>query len=166
MAKHADTIFKLSLAVAALIAGLGVGYYYGIVLPARAEREEQRLLAAEQARGEAEAKARKEAARKQEAARTAYQDCLNFADLGYRNRWTAACRGQHLADIAEYQDCLDDLFSTREGCMRAHPVRAERDCNLPEPLARTLAEDRDRNKAQCSAAPPPLSAGASPPLAQ
>lgn len=150
MASRADTILRLSLALAVLMAGAGVGYYFGIVLPARAEREDARLLAAEQARDEAEAKARKDAARKEEAARTAYQDCLNFADLGYRNRWTAACRGQHLADIAEYQDCLDDLFSTREGCMRAHPVRAERDCNLPEPLARTLAEDRDRNKALCS----------------
>lgn len=70
MPKNPDTILKLSLAAAALIAGAGVGYHYGIYLPAQDLRRQTQWMAAEQARAEAEHKALAERAAREAAAQT------------------------------------------------------------------------------------------------
>lgn len=153
MLKHAGAILKLALALAALIAGAGVGYYYAIFLPGHHERLAERETATAQARSGADIEAREDEARRRraraEAARVEYQDCLNFAKLSYKQRWTASCRAMHAADVAAYDDCADDLFSTEEACRERHPIRPERGCALPSRIADRLSGDRDRRKQEC-----------------
>lgn len=154
MASKADTVLKLSLAAAVLISGSGVGWYYGVVLPRQAAREEARVAVereAEQSRQKAADRAEAEAKQRQESAQLEYQDCLNFAELSYKERWTASCRAQHDADIAALQDCADDLFATEEGCRAKHPVRPERDCALPGQTAQSYSDAREQRKAECLA---------------
>lgn len=142
-------ILRLAAALALLIAGTGIGYYYGVVLPARAEREDARVAKAQEAERKAADAARTALAKRQQAAQQDYADCLNFAELSYRNRWNSACRAQNMADQNAFADCRDDWFATDEGCRVKHPVRPERDCALPDQLAATLGSDRDRARAQC-----------------
>lgn len=153
MLDRAEAILKLCAALGLLIAGSGVGYYYGIFLPnhaeVQAERRRSEAAAAEQARRDAEARVLAEQSRRQQAAKVEYQDCLNFAELDYKNRWAASCRTMHRRDVAEFEDCLDNFFSTEQSCRRRHPIRPERGCALPSRLAVTLAEDRDRAREQC-----------------
>ena len=153
MLERAGAILKLAVALAILIAGCGIGFYYGIFLPNHAEVLEARR----QAEVEAEAEARRaaqqqqaaEAAQRQQAARVEYEDCVNFAELNYKNRWAKSCRAMHENDVAEFQDCLDNFFSTEESCRRRHPIRPERGCALPSQMASALSDDRDRAKDQC-----------------
>lgn len=153
MATRADTVLKLSLAAGALLAGAGVGYYFGIFLPAQAihetvsssadrqERAVDRSLQIEQAR-RAELQAR-------EAARQRYQTCVATAATTYQARWTAACRAQHARQIAAFEDCADNLFSTRAGCERKYPVEPEWGCALPLSISNRLVSDRDAARSQC-----------------
>lgn len=149
MPTRADTILKLSLAAAALIAGTSVGYYYGVFLPGEVHRREAREQAAREEAAKAQSKARAEIVRRQQSARLEYEDCVNFADLAYRNRWTLACKAQNQADIAAFQDCADDLFSSEDGCRARFPIRPERDCTLPGQTAESYAAARDTRKAEC-----------------
>ncbi|HKT85938.1 MAG TPA: hypothetical protein VJQ77_07635 [Novosphingobium sp.] len=153
MLDRASAILKLALALAVLLAGGGVGYYYGIFLPNHARVQEERHQAnadaAEKARRTAEAKVASEQARRQQTAQMEYEDCLNFAELSYKNRWAASCRAMNRSDAAEFEDCLDNLFSTEESCRRRYPIRPERGCALPSQIASSLSADRDRARGQC-----------------
>jgi hypothetical protein len=149
MLKHADPILKLSLAAAALLAGAGVGYYYGIYLPAQDVRRQTQAMTARQSQDQAQARALAERARREQAAQVEYQDCANFAELSYKQRWTQTCQSLHDADRAAFEDCADDLFSTQSGCLAKHPIRPERDCALPSQTAEALSTARDQRKAQC-----------------
>lgn len=150
MLNRAGDILKLAVALAVLMAGGGVGYYYGIFLPNHARVQEQGSQAsAEEERRSAYASAAAEQARRQQAAQVEYEDCLNFAELDYKNRWATSCRTMNRSDVAEFEDCLDDLFSTEESCRRRHPIRPERGCALPSTIASGLSEDRHRAREQC-----------------
>lgn len=158
MASKVDTFLKGSLAAAALLAGAGVGYYYGVFLPGQAARQEARVLAEQEARQkqqDAQTKAQEreqaEQSRRQEAAQQEYQDCLNFAELSYKQRWTASCRAQHDADVAALADCANNLFATEDGCRAKVPVRPERDCALPGQTAQSYSDAREQRKAECLA---------------
>lgn len=153
MAASADTVLKLSLAAGALLAGAGVGYYFGIFLPAQAIHE----TVAQDSKHPVEAvdrtaeieRARLAEVQQREAARQRYQGCVGTADVTYQARWTAACRAQHARQQAAYDDCADDLFSTRDGCARKYPVEPERGCALPLVISNRLTSDRDAARSQC-----------------
>lgn len=153
MLDRAGDILKLAIALAVLIAGCGVGYYYGIFLPSHTISEETRRQVeadeAHQAARDAQARMAEERARRQQAAQVEYEDCLNFAELTYKNRWAASCRTMNRSDVMEFEDCLDDLFTTEEGCRRRYPIRPERGCALPSQIASGLSRERDRAKEQC-----------------
>lgn len=146
-----NTVLKLSLAAAALMAGAGVGYYYGIHLPAQDLRRQTREMNERQAREAQQARALAERARREEAAQTEYADCVNFSELAYRQRWTQSCQSLHDADQSAFEDCADDLFSTERGCLAKRPIRPARDCALPAGMAQALTEAREQRKAQCLA---------------
>ena len=153
MALRPDAVLKLSLAAAILMAGAGVGYYFGIFLPAQAIREslntgEQRQV---QSIDRTDELARAEAAEAQrrEAAQARYRACVSTADMGYQERWSAACRAQHARQQAAFEDCADNLFSTRDGCARKFPVEPEHGCALPLSIGNRLSTARDAAKAQC-----------------
>lgn len=149
MLKHADPILKLSLAAAALLGGAGVGYYYGIYLPAQDIHRQTEEMTQRQSKAQAESKALADRARREAAAQSEYQDCTNFAELSYKQRWTQSCQSLHDADQAVFEDCADDLFSTQSGCMAKHPIRPARDCALPSQTAQALSAARDQRNAQC-----------------
>lgn len=153
MATRADAVLKLSLAAGALLAGAGIGYYFGVFLPAQAIREtvdstSRRDVEAVDRSEEIE-RARQAEVQAREAARQRYQACVAAAQTTYSARWTAACRAQHVRQVAAYDDCADDLFSTREGCARKHPVEPEHGCALPLSISNRLVADRDAARSQC-----------------
>ncbi|HUD28179.1 MAG TPA: hypothetical protein VMQ93_04850 [Novosphingobium sp.] len=151
MLKHADPILKLALALAALLAGAGVGYYYGIYLPAQDVRRQTQAMAERQAQSQAEAKALAARARREQAAQVEYEDCANFAELSYKQRWNLSCQGLHDADQSAFDDCADDLFATESGCLAKIPIRPAQGCALPAQVAQSLSQARDDRKAQCLA---------------
>ena len=152
MLKHADAILKLSLALGALLAGSGVGFYYGIYLPAQDIRHQTEAMTQRQTAAQKQTRALADQAKRQQAAQAAYDDCVNFADLSYKRRWTQSCQALHDADQAAYDDCADDWFTTEAGCRAKHPVRPARDCGLPEHMALQIAGARGQRKTQCLAA--------------
>lgn len=162
MLKHADAILKLALAAALLLAGGGAGFYYGIYLPAQDVRRQTEAMAERQALAERQAGVLAEQARRVEAAQVAYDDCINFAESSYRERWTQSCVAMNASDQSAYEDCADDWFTTKSGCRAQHPVRPPRDCALPARMAEQIGAARDQRKAECMAklqavtAPPPL----------
>lgn len=147
--EHADPILKLSLAVAALLAGAGVGYYYGIYLPAQDVRRQTLAMTERKEQEARQSQALAERARREAAAQGEYQDCVNFAELSYKQRWTQTCQSMHDADQSAFEDCADDLFSTESGCLAKRPIRPARDCALPAQTAQALSDARERRKAQC-----------------
>ena len=148
-----DTILKLSLAAGALLAGAGVGYYFGVFLPGEAIR--QTMAAADGGptivadRDAVLERAVKAEEQRKEASRQRYQSCLDGAELTYQGRWTAACRAQHARQQAAYEDCADDWFRSKKGCAREFPIQPEHGCALPTPIGNPIARARDTAKAQC-----------------
>lgn len=151
MLKHSNAILKLALALAVLLAGGGIGFYYGIFLPSQEIRRQTQAMAEKKAAADAQGKALADRAKRMQAAQTEYEDCVNFAELSYKQRWTQSCQSLHDADQAAFQDCSDNLFSTQAGCLAKHPIRPERDCALPGPMAQELTDARDKRKAECLA---------------
>lgn len=149
MLKHADPILKISLAVAALLAGGGVGYYYGIYLPAQDVRRQTQAMAEREQERQAQVKALAQRAQREQAAQLEYQECNGAAELSYKERWTQTCQTLHDADQAAFNDCADDFFSSEQGCLAKHPIRPAANCALPTQSAQILAQAREQRKAQC-----------------
>jgi hypothetical protein len=170
MAMQADVVVKLSLAAAVLLAGAGVGYYFGIFLPAQAIHETLDKGASRETQASDRSadleRARLADEQKRAAAQQRYEGCVASANLAYQDRWSQGCRAQNQRQQAAYDDCADDLFSTREGCARKYPVEPERGCALPVQISSRLVADRDAARAQCLGelqggyAPPPVTADA------
>lgn len=150
MLKHADPILKIALAVAALLAGSGVGYYYGIYLPAQDVRRQTQEMTQRQSHEQEQSRALAERARREAAAQADYGTCVNSAESAYKQRWTQTCQAMHDADQSAFEDCADNLFSTRSGCLAKHPVRPAQDCALPSQTAQALTDAREQRKAQCA----------------
>lgn len=150
MAVTPDAVLKLSLAAGVLLAGSGVGYYFGIFLPTQAIHETLNKNTSRDA-GEAARLAQTERAeeQKREAAQQRYDGCLASANLAYQERWASGCRAQNQRQQAAFEDCADDLFSTREGCAGKFPIQPIRGCSLPVPISNRLTADRDAARAQC-----------------
>lgn len=151
MADRLDTFLKVSLGAAALFAGGGVGFYYGIYLPSQDLHRQAQEMSEKQDSAERQTKALAERAKRERAAQLAYEDCNNSADLTYKNHWTAACRAQNEADVAAFNDCTDNFFSSEESCLRDHPIRPERECALGTQLADRLVGERETARQQCAA---------------
>ncbi|KQM21788.1 hypothetical protein [Novosphingobium sp. Leaf2] len=151
MLERADPILKLCLALAVLLAGAGIGYYYGIYLPTQDVRRQRLEMTAKQDREAQQALALARRVQREQAAQADYAQCMGLAESGYRQRWTQACQSMHDADQSAFEDCADDLFSTRSGCLAKHPIRPAQDCALPAQAARSLSDARDQRRAQCTA---------------
>jgi hypothetical protein len=146
-----DAFLKLCLAFGVLMAGGGIGYYFGVFRPQQELKDERQSQ--ETAKAQRAAAARAELAERQRraAAQTRLADCRSDAELAYRSRWSQACRSQSASDRAQLEDCLGGFFASEESCARKHPVRPERDCELAPDLAASLGEDRNRRIDQCYA---------------
>jgi len=152
MLERADPILKLCLAFAALFAGAGVGYYHGIYLPAQDVRRQRLEMTERQAHEAEQAHALAERARRVQAAQNDYAQCVGYAEAIYKQRWGQACQSMHDADQSAFEDCADDLFSTRDGCLAKHPIRPAQDCALPTQTAQSLSDAREQRKGECAGA--------------
>ncbi|MGF7154097.1 hypothetical protein [Novosphingobium gossypii] len=151
MLKRADPILKLCLALGALMGGAGIGYYYGIYLPAQDIHQQTLAMAERQTKAAEQSRALADRARREQEAQAAYGQCTDFAENAYRQRWTQACQALHDADQSAFDDCADNLFSTRSGCLAKHPIRPAQDCALPRQTAQALSTARDQRRNQCAA---------------
>lgn len=149
MADRAGTFLKISLALSALLAGGGVGYYYGIFLPAQDLRRQAQEMAEKQAEAEERTQALAEQTRRLAAAQAEYDQCMAGAEQSYRDRWSQSCLNLRDAAQSAYQDCADDMLSTASGCRAEHPEIPAQSCALPAPMARELTTARDARKAEC-----------------
>jgi len=148
---RSGVFLKVSLALAALLAGGGIGFYYGIFLPAQDLRRQAQEMAAKQAEAEERRQALAMQAQRVAAAQAEYDQCVGLAEQSYRDRWSQSCRVLHDSDKSVVADCADDLLSSESGCRAEHPVRPAQDCALPATMARELTQARDARKAECSA---------------
>lgn len=148
-----DAALKYSLAGAVLLAGAGVGYYFGIFLPAQAIHETLDTGTRQQVESTDRTadleRARLAETQRREAAQQRYQACVGAANATYSARWNSGCRAQNARQQAAYDDCADDLFSTREGCARKFPIEPQQGCALPVQISGRLVADRDAARAQC-----------------
>jgi len=162
MLKHSDAILKLATALGVLLAGAGVGFYYGIFLPSQDIRRQTQAMAERKSAAAAQSQALVEQARREaeeakrnaehaKAAQAEYNDCIGFAEMSYKRRWAGSCQAMHDADVAAFEDCADNLFSTERGCRAKHPIRPASDCALPARMARELTGARDTRKRECLA---------------
>ncbi|MDE8651718.1 hypothetical protein [Novosphingobium album (ex Liu et al. 2023)] len=148
MLDRADAILKLALALAALFLGGGVGYYYGVFLPMHTAREAERVHAAEQAQLDKQKEADDKKAAAVKDARTEYNDCLSFAQLGYTSRWNSTCRSLHDAEQKNYDACVSSGYST-DYCATTYPVRPAKDCSLPDDTASDYDDSLKSDKDLC-----------------
>lgn len=150
MFKTPEGLLKLAIALAVLMAGAGIGFYFGIFLPAQDVHRQAQAMADKQAAQAAADRAVADQAKRFQAAQADYQSCVDFAETSYRERWSQACAAQHEADQAAFDDCDDNLFSTRSGCLAKHPIHPALDCALPPQTAQSYAQARDARKAECA----------------
>lgn len=147
--ERAAIILKLALAGAALLAGAGIGYYFGLFLPHQIALRDAHLQAEQEARSIARVRLEQARGARAVKAQAQYRQCLADADLAYQGHWNTSCRAQHDADTLARADCMDDWFTTKTGCQSRHPVRPATHCALPALLANGFVADRDRRKDAC-----------------
>lgn len=151
MLNRSDAILKICIALGVLLAGSGIGFYYGIFLPSQEIRRQTQEITERQAASQARQHALAERAKIASAAQSEYESCMGFAEMAYKQRWSQSCQTLHDADQSAFEDCADNLFSTRAGCLAKHPVRPARDCALPASMAGPLTQSRDKRKTECLA---------------
>src|SRR3546814_44308 len=125
--------------------------FRSIYLPSQDVRRQTEAMTEKQVMADRQTKALADQAKRMQAAQLAYDDCVNFAELSYKQRWTQSCQALSKADQAAYEDCADDWFATESGCRAKHPVRPARDCALPAQMAQQIAGAREQRKAECLA---------------
>lgn len=131
MLEKADEVLKLALAVAALLIGASVAYYYAIFLPNQANAQQQRATETERSKREANEKAE---ARKLDAARSAksaYDQCLAFSQSNYSDRWAASCKRINKSDLERKSECE----ANGGGYCDAIKITPANDCSLPSAVA-------------------------------
>jgi hypothetical protein len=151
MLDRSDAILKICIALAVLLAGSGIGFYYGIFLPSQEIRRQSEEMAERKASSEARQRGLAQRAKIAAAAQGEYDSCVGFAEMAYKQRWNQSCQTLHDADQSAFEDCADNLFSTRSGCLAKHPIRPARDCALPASMAGPLSQARDKRKTECLA---------------
>lgn len=168
-----DKFVKISMVVSALLAGIGVFYYFVIFLPdlergkvAAAERE--RVAAAELNKAAVAERERiaaieldKAAVAEQEKAAVAeraklqrqqrYEDCIAVASTNYSRNWAAACKRASQVRYAQYKDCFANGMDAAY-CKRVYgdyDSDTSPECSLPKELANDVNATRTRERQEC-----------------
>jgi hypothetical protein len=161
LATKLNTLLKLSLIAALLLASSGVGYYYAVYLPARdTQKNEQRLAEALHAYGRQRAEAARAVAAQQqkeqrraadkEAAESRYETCLSGASANRDAAWSEACK--RLADQAleDRGNCLANKKLPQGYCGAAYRSRdASPHCMLPADIAAAIDGNLTLAHKQC-----------------
>jgi hypothetical protein len=144
----ADTVLKLSIALAFLIAGVSVGYYFLVYVPGKDARAQ---AAATAAAANATATASAQAAASQQAAakRTAnYNSCLSAAEATYHADWNGNCATRSQQREADFNRCAGGFLSDSE-CRETNPYISPVDCQLPSTIADSLNGELKDAKDRC-----------------
>jgi hypothetical protein len=139
-----DAVLKLSIAVAFLIAGVSIGYYFLVYVPAKDARTQ---AAASAAAANATAQA---AASQQVAARRAanYNSCLASVDTTYHADWNSNCATRSQQREADYNRCLGGFLSESD-CRDQNPFIPPTDCQLPTTVADSVNAELKDGKDRC-----------------
>jgi hypothetical protein len=137
---RSDVILRLAIALAVVMAGASVAYYFAVYLPARDARAHADAVAASAAQAANAAQSSAVAAADQDRRRAAYQACLANADLTYHATWNGNCADRATKQAAQLTNCLA-LGSTRDVCAATWPALPAADCTLPTYLSDTLDSD-------------------------
>ena len=156
-----DTVLKLSVIAALLLASSAVGYYYAVYLPQRdAERAQQRLAdelaayarqraAAERERAEQQQREQRQAADRA-AAEGRYATCLTGASATHDASWSEACK--RLADqaVQDRNNCLANKKLSPGYCDAVYRARdGSPHCILPLEVATALDGDLTLARNRC-----------------
>lgn len=148
MLDRADAIFKLTLAFAALCAGVGVGYYYAIFVPMQAAEVADRVQRAEEEKRNQE---REEARRKSEradAAQSKYDACVSGAFTNYITRWNSTCSDLHDEAQERLSRCVANGGSPQY-CSSWIVVPPAINCSLNNQLMNSYDSTHQEEKNQC-----------------
>lgn len=138
MANKLDAVLKIGTVAALLIAASGIGYYYGLYLPARDARldAERRLAASEKDLHQAEALQR-------------YQQCQQNAAKDYSDNWAAACQANAAITRKEFSNCLA-LGGSKTMCSASWGAgNSSPDCLLPGTRAKELNANLEQARNLC-----------------
>ena len=145
----ADLVLKISIAVAILIAGLSVGYYFIVYLPGKDARAQAAAQAAATNAAAANA-AQASTAKQVEAKRAAnYAACLQTAQDNYSMDWDRNCTTQSQDRETAYNNCVNDTLSTASSCREQYPEIPVANCSLATNLANSLNDQLKDAKDRC-----------------
>jgi hypothetical protein len=160
LAGKIDTLLKLSIVAAVLLASSSVGYYYLVYLPRRDARLDLER-ATERERADAEKRAERERAlseqraieRRQSAEKAAaqirYDTCLTRAYDMYDASWTAACKRLGEKRLKDHHDCMRNELG-RTFCDSTYDIReVSPNCALPRVIATELKADLEKGRDRC-----------------
>ena len=140
-----DKFVKISIIVAALMAGFGVFYHYVIHLPA-IEREKR----------DAEEQEKADAALAEAARKSQYESCKGRAAQMYNADWARACASVAESKKADLQNCLTNRSIMTNPYMGEHYCRenfadidASEDCTLPKSRAESINKTYSDAEQQC-----------------
>jgi hypothetical protein len=139
-----DAVLKLSIAVAFLIAGVSVGYYFLVYVPGKDARA-QAAASAAAANATAQATASQQAATRRAAN---YNSCLASVDTTYHADWNSNCATRSQQREADYNRCLGGFLSESE-CRDQNPFIAPTDCQLPTVVADSINGELKDGKDRC-----------------
>lgn len=145
MLEKANEILKLAIAAAVLMIGASIAYYYAVYLPEKASAEAQRLVEADRQKREADQKTEAKKADAARNAKTAYDQCLLFAQSNYESRWNSSCKQLNKADIERKKQCE---FNGYFGCSQIKITPAS-DCSLPMELIDDYDKGLDEERKLC-----------------
>ena len=145
MLDRADAIFKLAMSFAALCLGVGIGYYYGLFLPAQATATAERIAAKEEAQKITQRSQENKRSEMAEAAQTTYDVCIADASASYSSRWDSTCRRMRADDEKRRQNCVAQGYG---GC-DSITVRPASDCSLHSDTADDYDAAHQASKRLC-----------------
>lgn len=134
MLEKSSDILKMALAIAALLVGLSVSYYYILYLPSRDQRAAEDREAARKEEKEQANRARLAAEKLRADKRANYNVCLSLAQATYNSRWEASCRERHSATLDSFNQCVAADYGAAF-CKANYKIEPEKECSLPNALA-------------------------------
>ncbi|PLK27103.1 hypothetical protein [Novosphingobium sp. TH158] len=145
MIEKADQLLKLALAVAALLIGVSVSYYYAIFLPQVAQTKLDRERSAELARATSESTAAMAKEKRLSDAKAKYNACLADAFENYQSRWQKTCRRLNGEDLEKKRRCMDGGGYYCDSIK----ITPATNCSLPNDLGDDYDTGHENDKKMC-----------------
>lgn len=144
------TILALAGAIALLMTGAGVGYYFIGFLPMKFAKEQAARAAEEKKREDAAAAAAAAAANSQKSRQQAYQTCLSDAEQRYSANWDRSCQSNADDQDKLRAECLQRGYGW-DYCISNYPQLPTTDCKLSTVIANNWNSTLEADKARCLA---------------